>query len=151
MKIKRICKICGKSFIIQSCWLKKSEYKGLYCSLGCYWKSDARKPNKGKFKEKSSTWKGGRIYERGYKLILVDKHPYGIKKGSGRLYVREHRLVMEKHLGRYLLPHEIVHHKNGDINDNRIENLELTTQSKHSQFHVKKYWDNLKLMKGETK
>lgn len=66
-------------------------------------------------------WKGGRhVDDHGYIKIRGYGHP---RASNGR--VLEHTVVMEKHLGRYLLPGENVHHKNGNKKDNRLENLEL--------------------------
>ena len=78
-------------------------------------------------------WKGGRSQIRkGYVRLLRPQHPRCSPNG----YVPEHRLVMEAKLGRYLEPHEIPHHKNGDLGDNRPENLELfSSQSEHSKRH----------------
>jgi hypothetical protein len=69
-------------------------------------------------------WNGGKhLDDDGYVLVYLPTHPYA--RSPRRKYVLEHRLVMEKHLGRYLAPCEVVHHKDGDKQNNSLDNLEL--------------------------
>jgi hypothetical protein len=77
--------------------------------------------------KKNNMWKGGINIGSGYRKILKRNHPFADCKG----YVSEHRLVMEKHIGRYLHPTEIVHHKDGDKLNNKIDNLELKGKGNH--------------------
>lgn len=70
-----------------------------------------------------------------YMVIYAPNHPNARKGGE----VMEHRLVMEVTLGRFLEPHEQVHHRNGDRADNRPENLELWKRSQPSGVRAADY------------
>lgn len=80
-------------------------------------------------------FKGGRILRKGYVYIYIKDHPHAVKYGNTK-YVAEHRLIMEKHLGRYLKPTEVVHYIDGNIKNNILSNLMLfPNQSAHVKFH----------------
>lgn len=93
-------------------------------------------PN-GRVGEQHPNWRGGRykLKQSGYVKVYSPAHPHRSKQNT----VFEHRLVMEAHIGRHLTPKEVVHHKNGIRDDNRIENLELVESTgKHVSDHFKK-------------
>jgi len=157
MKQKKKCLVCDKFFFFEkkvNCSLKNWALSK-FCSRECMHKvcdfPKGNKPwntgtkglqiawNKGKthlIGEKHPMWKGGiKIKESGYILIWTPEHPNRNKQG----YVPEHRLVMEKHLGRYLHPKEVVHHINEIVNDNRLENLQLfKNNGEHMSYHCLK-------------
>ena len=78
------------------------------------------------FGSKNGRWTGGRIIdEDGYVLLKRRDHPNCNRHG----YVREHRLVMEKHLGRLLTAEEVVHHLDKVKSHNAIDNLGLYSRN----------------------
>jgi len=149
------CLICNKPLTT-----KQIRQKGKFCSSECYRAYSKTHPNSGTFKKgnpapktafkknqkawnkglenywctgnKNVNWKGGKIMDCGYIALLSPNHPAANSKG----YVREHRLVVEEILGRYLFKGEIIHHINNIITDNRPQNLYLfSSNSEHSRYH----------------
>lgn len=80
--------------------------------------------------KESANWKNGWI-RNGYKYITISPDDPYISMCKANNAILEHRYVMAKHLGRCLESYEIVHHKNHNKLDNRIENLSLFIQSEH--------------------
>lgn len=68
----------------------------------------------------------------GYVLVSAPSgHPFARKDNL----IFEHRFVMEQQLGRYLEPHEVVHHKDGNRENNAPSNLEVLTRKRHPTAH----------------
>jgi hypothetical protein len=104
----KVCKQCGQEY-----WARAYNMGiRLYCSRAC--RNIARGSK-------------GFIHKRtGYRYISMGSRAAGVRE--------EHRVVMEQILGRDLLSHETVHHKNGNRLDNRPENLELWS-NRHGKGH----------------
>lgn len=82
------------------------------------------------FGEKNGRWNGGiNIDKDGY--ILVKKWDHHTHDPRG--YVRQHRLVYEEHYKCCLLKWAVIHHKNGQKQDNRIENLVQISKREHDR------------------
>ena len=137
LSLRKIETIAGVNRKVISKWMdelgvkKRTSAEGVNVAL----KGKPKPGGKGSFPrgEKHWAWNGGKIKStQGYVNVLKPDHPNSNFSG----YVMEHRLVMEKMIGRLLKKHEAVHHINEIKNDNRPENLFLFCSNKdHRHFH----------------
>ena len=121
------CLFCSNKF-------KTRNTKRKYCSHPCY--SNSRRGQK-TFNDfsgsKNPNWRGGKRFDKdGYVIIHSPYHPFADSDG----YVREHRLIVEKSIKRFLTNKEIVHHLNSNKSDNRLENLQLMNKKEHDRINA---------------
>jgi hypothetical protein len=114
------CPTCNK----ESEKIKKDGLRSKSCSHKCY-SSERAGIKRGAYADF--------VIISGYRYVYKPYHPKSI--GTRKLYVAEHRMVMESYIDRFLSDNEVVHHINENTLDNRIDNLELMTASGHCKHH----------------
>lgn len=123
-KVETRCLNCGALFMTWKCYLSASPPRAKYCGLVC---RSIHAQRNGGHNAGTLTMRD----KKGYVLEWAPEHPQSVKG-----YVPQHRLVMEKKLGRRLRSGEIVHHINEIKNDNRPENLEVMSHGEHTRHHL---------------
>ena len=121
------CPICGSHFqpnASQRCNTRSGRQAECLCSLACLKKFQSGIRSGAR----NSRWRGGRAFDHGYARVRTDR--------PGK-YPMEHRLVAEGMIGRPLMKGEVVHHINGDILDNRPDNLQVLSNSEHVLLHAR--------------
>ena len=132
MSVDTTCPECGN---VRKRIVKKSGETIKLCGSCAVSKSHLDNPRVGRA-EGHYNWKGGiNLNSDGYVVCYVKKthHLFPMSANSHRAggYILQHRMVMAKHLERCLKPYEIVHHIDGDKQNNNLDNLKLTTREKH--------------------
>lgn len=119
------CVVCGKRVKTYRSPSSAQQYTPKYCSVKC--------TGIGQKGVNNPAYAGGEVMlNTGYIAVLNPDHPNADDRG----YILKHRLIMETMIGRLLELEEVVHHENGDRQDNSPENLILfKNQSEHMRYH----------------
>lgn len=113
------CPQCDKEVYVCNSTLKLNKHGMRFCSIKC--RGDA-------MKDRKVSWG----FKKDGKLGKTNPYP---RRQINNVRMKEHRRVMQEHLGRKLKNSEHVHHLNGDPCDNRIENLQIVSAAEHGKIH----------------
>lgn len=121
------CYSCGIEFFTRS----RKDYRPMkFCSKKCT-----------RHLTRLKHFKIGAVIKRhGHLKILLPNHPEA--DSQGRVWV--HRIKVEKSIGRRLKEGEVVHHKDGNKENNNIKNLQIMTAYDHAMLHFSEKWTKTK-------
>ena len=149
-----VCTCCGKEYHVKPSRLKQKRNCGFFCSRKCFneykriWFVGENNHQFGLLGDKNPTFKGEEILSHNHNqidiLVYAPLHPHRDKKGR----VKKHRLVVEENRQLFnsdyfelidniwvLKDGLVVHHKDGDHNNNSVENLEVLSRGQHTTHH----------------
>lgn len=86
-----------------------------------------------------------KLDSQGYVQVFEPEHPRADSGG----WVFEHRIIVEKQLGRHLRREENVHHVNGVKHDNRLENLVVMGHEEHLDLTRKNHVQAMDALRAE--
>lgn len=121
--VRRVCERCGTTYKISPSqqYLRAARF----CSHRCLGDASIKRPL-----ERQHNGRCARLSQYGYVMLWEPTHPHAMKG-----WILEHRLIVERRLGRLLHSNEHVHHRNGQKDDNRDANLVVLSHHEHSRLH----------------
>lgn len=142
LKRERSCLVCNKKFFPRKIQIENGG--GKFCSMYCLHQSNIGNINSQETKDKrvksfinsdyNRNRPKGENHPQYMDVIFRDGYRWAINEQGNKM--QEHRLIIEKHIGRKLKSHEIVHHKDRNKVNNELDNLQIMTRSEHAKEHA---------------